>query len=372
MTSRADALLSGPRGRRLCLELLLAAGEASSPRLEGGGPASGSFGAIDVEQARRSLAIAVGELDVSAVATTTDPAAFLPALSASVVGAMYWQEPDEVDRLLAAPAVGAELVAVGEAVAQAPASQWWVEPLAAAGQHTVAWALGDPPVFDAPLLGGAGPALRRWREQTAAEERRARRERSADPRASWSGEWWSTPAHTGRLVTTRALPQGERADKSVPLRLTLVEDDMGWASARSWPVHLADDARVLELTGSAAWTALVEQYPCEVTASRRHDWWRVTGRDETWVVPDWAAVAADVDAVHLTVDGYLSTAGRALPVHVPSLGGPAATLLAGWDPDATWWLADHVAAAVGEPVGWRRQDSGGRWAAVSASRIPVP
>jgi hypothetical protein len=57
--------------------------------------------------------------------------------------------------------------------------------------------------------------------------------------------------------------------------------------------------------------------------------------------------------VHLTVDSYLSTAGRALTVDVP--GAPARTVLAGWDPDATWWLAD-VLPEPGEPTDWRRRD----------------
>jgi len=42
--------------------------------------------------------------------------------------------------------------------------------------------------------------------------------------------------------------------------------------------------------------------------SRRHDWWRVTGSAGAWMIPDWVAVAADYDAVHLTVGGYLTTA----------------------------------------------------------------
>ena len=58
-------------------------------------------------------------------------------------------------------------------------------------------------------------------------------------------------------------------------------------------------------------------------------------------------------AVHVAVDGYLSAAGRALPVEHPS--GPAATVLAGWDPDATWWLTD-VRPGLGAPTDWRCAD----------------
>jgi hypothetical protein len=92
--------------------------------------------------------------------------------------------------------------------------------------------------------------------------------------------------------------------------------------------------RVLELRGPADWARLVERYPLEVTASRRHDWWRTTGVDSRWYLPDYAAAARDHDAIHLSPLAYLMTAGLPLPV----LDG--VTLLAGWDPDATFWLVD--------------------------------
>ncbi len=125
---------------------------------------------------------------------------------------------------------------------------------------------------------------------------------------------------------------------------------MGWTHARTWPVQPPHDARVLELAGPAAWAGLVERFQLDVTASRRHDWWRATGRDGAWAIPDWAAVAEVYDAIHLTVDGYLATVGRALPVDTPA--GHAATVLAGWDPGVTWWLTD-VLPGLGEPTDWR-------------------
>ena len=36
------------------------------------------------------------------------------------------------------------------AVVQAPASQWWAEPMAATDQHAIAWAQDDPPMLQAP------------------------------------------------------------------------------------------------------------------------------------------------------------------------------------------------------------------------------
>ena len=72
---------------------------------------------------------------------------------------------------------------------------------------------------------------------------------------------------------------------------------------------------------------------------------------------DGAAFAADYDAIHLTVGGYLSTAGRAIQA------GSAYTVLAGWDPDETWWLTDSP-RRLGEPVTWldTRDEEPFRWA----------
>ena len=100
-----------------------------------------------------------------------------------------------------------------------------------------------------------------------------------------------------------------------------------------------------------------------LTASRRHEWYRMTGRNGPWIIPDWAAVGREYDGVHLTVAGYLSTAGRALAVVDPSSADPSgsamATLLAGWDPDVSYWFVDlpEVAGAVTE---WREGEDG-RW-----------
>ena len=57
-------------------------------------------------------------------------------------------------------------------------------------------------------------------------------------------------------------------------------------------------------------------------------------------------MAADYDAVHLSGLAYLATAGRALNA------GAAATVLAGWGPDETYWLTDTLVAA-GPVTQWR-------------------
>ena len=67
-------------------------------------------------------------------------------------------------------------------------------------------------------------------------------------------------------------------------------------------------------------------------------------------MPRWSAIARDWDGVHLSVAGYLATAGRALPV------GAARTLLGGWNPDETYWLTD-VLSPRGPASVWHNPDS---------------
>lgn len=82
----------------------------------------------------------------------------------------------------------------------------------------------------------------------------------------------------------------------------------------------------------------------------------MTGIAGAWFIPDYVAVASDYDAVHLTVAGYLTTAGRALPLDELTAGGTVArTMLAGWNPDETYWLAD-VLTTAGPPVRWVKPD----------------
>ena len=73
------------------------------------------------------------------------------------------------------------------------------------------------------------------------------------------------------------------------------------------------------------------------------------------MVPDWPEVAQEYDAVHLTVSGYLTTAGRAVPV-----SDGVASVLAGWGPDETWWLTDVRGDGGGEAraQGWVRRETG--------------
>ena len=311
----------------------------------------------DLSERMGEFAAGVALADPAALAA--DQATVSEALGWTVDTAQYWGEPDAEDRALAAPQAAGALRPIADALLAAPAVQWWAAPLDP-GRQRYAQFLGDHP-FDEPMLSGAAGRVAAWRAGTVRQEE-SLRGTGTEPRGAGSGAWWSTPAMSRLPVTTRALPGLGAA------RLALIEDGLGWKSARCWPLRPRPGARVYEVDGPAAWAALVARYPLEVTGSRGRDWRRATGRAGRWLIPDYQAVAGDYDGVHVTVLGYLTTAGVPVPLPGPgSLAGPggsgdqARTLLAGWDPDATWWLTDCLDPA-GPPEAWVADDEvAGGW-----------
>jgi hypothetical protein len=261
---------------------------------------------------------------------------------------MYWQAPDGIDRALATDGVAAALRPLAAALRVLPATQWWTAPIALADQHLVAWLDRDTP---AAVLTGSAARLEDWHADVVAHELTSQ-DHSDDPAAGPGGAWWSTPSATGTPTTTRALESGE------PLGVRPVEDELGWKRARSTAVGVDPSARVYEITGVVAWAELVDRYPLNVTRARRPDWYRATGRNSTWLIPDFRAVSADYDGVHLSGLGYLTTAGRAVSVE----GGHS--VLAGWNPDQTWWLADVLTPQPTAPRTWTRDQDGWREARV--------
>lgn len=59
--------------------------------------------------------------------------------------------------------------------------------------------------------------------------------------------------------------------------------------------------------------------------------------------------------MHLTVVGYLTTVTRALTL----ADGASATVLAGWDPDQTWWLTDTLTTTSPHPEFWHNPGAPG-------------
>jgi hypothetical protein len=115
----ATALLNGPRGRRLCLALIDAA------RLPRWRPFLRRDSEPDLGSLAADLEAAVSATDLTAISSTTDELALLGALSQSVRAAMYWQEPDDEDRILSRPEIYDLLEPVARSVSGSPAARWW-------------------------------------------------------------------------------------------------------------------------------------------------------------------------------------------------------------------------------------------------------
>ena len=258
----------------------------------------------------------------------TDPLALL----ASVARAAEQSEPPLPDGQ-------AQLLRpLAEAVASAPAASWWWEPTdlrhqrwVGCGHHRTLARGGD--VARAVEAAEEAAAAEEEAEAAAAEKEvralAARRRGRGTVEVTVSGTWWSGPLG-GTVWTSR----GNIGDLPA-VGLACAGDSLGEEEFEVWAVEIDPAARVYEVHEPGDWGRLAATYPRDVTASRRHDWNRWTGREGQWILPDWRSVAAQWDGVHVSVAGYLSTAGMAV-----DSGGAAATLLAGWDADQTLWLRD--------------------------------
>ncbi|WP_344097084.1 hypothetical protein [Microbacterium deminutum] len=136
--------------------------------------------------------------------------------------------------------------------------------------------------------------------------------------------------------------------------LELVEDSAGWDAATVIPVR--GTGRELEISSRHDWAELCRAYPLAVTASRRHDWFRVTGRDGRWLIPDWPRIAEEWDAVHLTTFAYLCAATTLI-----AIDAEYATVIGGWAPDSTLWLTDVAREWEGPRQQWVRLSGSDEW-----------
>lgn len=254
---------------------------------------------------------------------------------AAVAGGWAFGGGQDAEQMLAE---NAELFGpLAEAVAGAPSAAWWWQPADRQNQRWLGCA-HHPELARGDAVAGA------VRVATDAES-------EGDDVLPWpapegeiySGTWWSGPV--GDTVwTTRGDVAGLPA-----AALACAEDPLGAERFDIWQVETDPAARIYEVHAPGDWGRLAASYPRDVTLSRRHDWCRWTGYEGPWILPDWPAVARRWDGVHVSVGGYLSTAGMRVEA------GGAATLLAGWDADQTLWLTDvftsvrHVATWEGTP-----------------------
>ncbi|WP_260857358.1 hypothetical protein [Microbacterium sp. 1.5R] len=349
MTDLADELLHGPRGRRLCLDAAASTDDELSQavfwlghRLD---PSPGTLirftaDGSDPEPAEDPT---FTEADVAGLVRRVDSGILTAesareALRTTVDAARYWQEPDGTDAVAALPSVRDALRPVAERlVALLPdlTAPW------ASAQWTVDW---RPASDGTAITHPSSDLLSAWTREHHDDEKRAERERPHDVHAHFSGHWWSVPY---QFPTSR----GRIADA-----LELVEDSLGWEVATVIPVR--GTGRILEIRSADDWAALCREFPLEATASRRHDWFRITGRDGRWLIPDWERIAERWDAVHLTTLGYLSAATRCIDVD-----DEYATVIAGWAPDSTVWLGDVVREWHEPRQQWRREPHENTWVA---------
>lgn len=362
MNLDADALLSGPRGRGLLAllfddvairTLTMRADSAadlgtSSMFFMSARTSTGLRGLVDEVRARRERSHRQREMRTpvtavemaAAIAAAPEPgvgtAALIEALGRTVDNAKAWQPPDGNEAVLASDEVRTALKPFAALVVASPFASTWAAP-ARAEQWVLDKTddrLGTDPV-PAPAV-----ALEAWREAVEAEEGAAAARLARGEVIG--GTWWSMPP--GDLTrSTSAWPEFG------PTGLYLEEDSFGVMAADAMPVG-APPAKTYEITDAESWARLCAEYPLDVTASRGTGWKRSVGQGERWVIPDWQAMAADWDAVHLTIAGYLAAATSR--VDVP--GGRASTI-AGWSPDETVWLTSRP-GVTGLAVAWRRYD----------------
>jgi hypothetical protein len=269
------------------------------------------------------------------------PAALVEVLAHSVDDAKPWQPPDGSEVVVASDAVCAALSPLAERVAASRFTSTW-----AAATQPQQWVLDrkDDRLGPEPVPNPAD-ALVAWREAVEAEEGAAVKRR--DRGEMMGGPWWSKPP--GYLTySTSAWPEFG------PVGLHLEEDSCGPAAASATPVGRPPE-KTYEITGADTWARLCRDYPLDVTAARDPMWRDSVGHSEEWVIPDWQAIAADWDAVHLTIAGYLAAATTRVEV-----SDGRSSVIAGWNPDETVWLRGSPAPTSAvvewrlyEHLGWR-------------------
>lgn len=279
----------------------------------------------------------IGETNFSAL-KTLEEVKVLELFATAVDSARYWQEPDEIDVLLTNRELSELLRPVEEALRSNPISNWLAEDIALGKQVYVDWsAVGSAP----PVLSGTATILQRWTET-----------------ADHLGGWWSPPLwaptldEASRMAKPRPmLTKTSRGSASLgAIGLLLEEDNFGTPGATCRPVTPTARPRVFEIASAERWRELVERHPIDVT--KGHTAWSLaSGRSGQWLLPDWSRIAEEFDVIHLPAARYLALSG--VPIE---LGSSAASLIAGWNPDESFWLND-VLVVDGPPTEWEADSS---------------
>lgn len=181
---------------------------------------------------------------------------------------------------------------------EAPAAHWWCEPLWRRDQILLGSTLQPPDI----------------------------RGLAADQMALISRETWRLPQ--GLVSSTRIgeyMPAIQVCDPEVTSRLP---QPIG-----CWRVPVGVDARIYELHVPSDWIALCELHPRVIRLPREFLGWGIDA--PSVLVPDWPAVAAKWDGLHVSMSGLLTTAG------LPLVLGNQACLLEEIDTEQTVWFRPH-------------------------------
>ncbi|NQW89134.1 hypothetical protein HQQ88_02315 [Curtobacterium sp. VKM Ac-2861] len=356
----ASDLLAHPRGRRFCLELVSGVQDPADPAalqlgdllfwaehhlgVERGDDRTlfGIGGAVGPEPAPDLAAVASALAAVPLPSVGEDDV--VVALESTADSALWWQQPDALDALLARTELQAALRRLARWAVDSPVVRRLFDPQG--GAWSVEFDEGDQA-----RRPSAEAALADWALEL-------RDEISEGSPGVASGVWWTTPPWPLAQHTRAPFPSAG------PLALWAVEDSFGQERAVVSAVPADFTARVCTVDGPADWAALCRRWPLDVTGTtRRNDWAVATGRQGDWVQPDWSAVATEYDVVHLTVAGWFRTSGLTVPVD-----GSRASVVAGWTPDSAYRLTDRGAgdeAVTGDPETWSRPGNAGVWRRLS-------
>jgi hypothetical protein len=226
------------------------------------------------------------------------------------------------------------LLPVAQAILDAPATQWWKSSIDAQKQTLIRLAGVDH--------GQCAPLSVAGKELQAGISHEVNRglDRRTHTRSSYQA-WTSAPPTSWR--STRFVP-GRPPLPSLDLIWTWEAD--GPVLADYWQLDVSANARMYEVGDEAAWVALVDRYPRNVSESRRGAWRNeVSSRNGDLVLPNWRGVQDDFDGVHLTTMAFLELLG------VPLTTRYGTTMIDFWTPDSTVWLND-VVTVQGQPKQW--------------------
>lgn len=261
----------------------------------------------------------VNESAISADVAAT-PAVSLRVLADAASETSIWQPlyPRVAEFILSR---GRRLRDLARAVLESPASGWWFAPIDRdeqtwAAPYRAPAAAPTPTMFNAPKR-----PMTRWERRTNKSE---------------NGLYTSTLLD-GTTAMLSALDSGMASDLMISYPV------------RSWRLRATNTARVYEMRGPLDWHRLCARYPVQglldasdepgvIQNEKVYPLLRVEGEAryataiECLLAPDWAAVAADWDGVHMTFGGLLTCD----KVRVASAAGWSMNRF--WDLEQTLWL----------------------------------